>query len=185
MKELTNEEVKVLTSKVDELFGSLDLKGVSSESVGFEDMPDGYYLSKVRSAELTTSKSGNPQVAFSFKVVEDGIDSQFDESTGTFTQTKIKGTKGRVFFKYYTLRDTKDAKKFVSDMMKFQVNDKGESLPADAFMNANTINEALAILVDLAVYVNLSSSVNEDGAKSTWYNLISWKRAEQLELPIE
>lgn len=184
-KELTNDEVKELTSKVDELFGSLDLKGVSSESIGFEDMPDGYFLSKVRSAELTTSKSGNPQVAFSFKVAEDGLDVQFDEALGCFKQTPLKGTKGRVFFKYYTLRDTKDAKKFVSDMLKFQIDDKGTSLPAEAFLNSSTIRDALALLVDLAIYVNQTSSVNEDGVKSVWFNLISWKRAEQLELPVK
>jgi hypothetical protein len=184
-KELTAQELQELTSRVDELFGSIDLKGVSSESTGFDDLPEGYFLCEVKAADLTIAKSsGNPQVAFRFQSVENGVDITVDERTNATVQNVLKNTKNRSIFKYYTFKETKDVKKFVSDMLKFKIDEQGSSLPEEAFTNSATIKDALAILVDLRIYVNVSNSVNEDGTKSSWYNLISWKRAEQLGLPM-
>lgn len=184
-KELTAQEMKELNSRVDDLFGSLDLKGVTENSTGFEDLPECYILVKVENAELTMSKSGNPQVAFRLKSVADGIDIDVDEKTQATIQNVCKGTKNRVLFKYYKLVDSKDAKKFVSDMLKFQIDENGTQIPEEAFTNSHTISDALELLTDLQIYVNITHSVAEDGSKSSWTNLISWKRASDLGLPID
>ena len=175
-EQLTQEQLKVLSTRVNELFASVNVDDVSAESAGFSDAPEGYFLCEVKKDELTMSKSGNPQVAFTFKITEDG---RKIENTNEL----IKGSKGISIFKYYRLLDDKDVRKFVSDMLKFEVDENGSSLPKEAFTNDETINDALDIINGLQIYVQNTVTVNDDGSKSTWVNLITWKRAAELGLP--
>ena len=70
-------------------------------------------------------------------------------------------------------------------MLKFEGDTAGESLlPKEAFLSSETIEDALDILIGKRIYIQVSTTVNDDDSKSTWNNLISWKRAAALELPI-
>ena len=70
-------------------------------------------------------------------------------------------------------------------MLKFEGEVEGEPLlPKEAFLNSETLEDALDCLIGCGIYVNVSTSEKDDGTKSTWTNLISWKRADALELPM-
>ena len=172
-------------SKLDTLLGETDLSDVTSESTGYSDLPDGYYLTTVDKAELTVSKSsGNPMVAFMLGITGDGIDVEI-EDTGNVLHRSIKGTNNRKIFKYYVFKDDTSIKRFVADMLKFEGEVEGEPLlPKEAFLNSETLEDALDCLIGCGIYVNVSTSEKDDGTKSTWTNLISWKRADALELPM-
>lgn len=174
--ELTKEQLQDLTSKVNSLLSSTELDDVSAESSGSRNAPQGYFLCEVVSAELKLSKKGDPQVAFRFKIVEDG----FDDGESL---EQLKKTKGINIYKYYRLVDETDLKRFISDMLKFEVNDKGESLPKDAFGSADLIQKTLEIVTGLHIYVHVTYTKNTDGSMSSWTNLMTWKRAAELELP--
>ena len=170
-------------SKLDEVLGKVDLSDTTSESSGFSDLEPGYYLVSVDSAELTASKkSGNPQVRLVLKVVENGVAYDADEA-GNLTVRDLKGSKGRCIFKYYPLKDDSTVKRFVSDMLKFEVKEGEPALPAEAFTTAAVLADSLDAITDMQVYAQLTSS-GEGENKTTWTNLISWKRAKQLELPM-
>ena len=63
-------DIAMTMNTLDDLLKATDLNDVTSESSGFDDLPAGYYLSEVNSAELTISKnSGNPQVKVVFKAL--------------------------------------------------------------------------------------------------------------------
>lgn len=174
-----------LYSQLNQVLGNTDLSDVSAESSGFSELPEGYYLCEVEKSELKTSKSsGMPMAAFQFKICEDGIDVQVDEKNDIHL-SQIKGSKNRKIFKYYTLKDETSVRRFVTDMLKFEGDNEGESLlPKEAFMTAETLADALDVLIGLRVYVQVSITTNDKDENSTWYNLISWKRAKALELPL-
>lgn len=179
------EELKKVLGSLNSLLADTKLDDVSSESSGFESLPDGYYLTEVEKAELTVSKSsGSPMAAFQVKVVEDGVSANID-SKGLVDVTEIPRTKNRKIFLYYVLKNESSVKRFVADMLKFEGATAGESLLGkEYFTNAELLEDALDVLIGSRIYVNVATSENKDGSESTWNNLISWKRASALELPM-
>lgn len=182
-------DITMTMNTLDNLLKATDLNDVTSESSGFDDLPAGYYLSEVNSAELTISKnSGNPQVKVVFKVVEDGVtqdevtQDEYDDK-GYAIRKNLPKTTGRLIFKYYPLKDEKTVRTMVSDMTKFEGEVKGEPLlPKEYFKETSLLNEALACLTGSRIYVHITTSTNKEGKTNNWVNLISWKRAAQLDL---
>lgn len=173
--------INEMLSSLDSLLNQTDLSEVTSEGSGsFSELPDGYYLSEVEKAEIKESKSSHmPMVAFQFKVAEDGLTS---DDNGEFIP--VNKTKNRKIFMYYVLKDDSAVKRFVTDMLKFE-NQEGESiLGKEYFTNSELLADALDILVGSRIYIQSSTNVNKDETTSVWKNLISWKRAKALELPL-
>lgn len=174
-----------IIKSINDLLKQTNIDDVTSESNSFSELPEGYYLCKVDKAELTESKSSKaPMVAFTFSVVENGHTYVADEE-GNVQQKEVKNSKNRKIFMYYSLQDTSQVRRFVSDMLKFEGDEPGVPLiDKEYFMNADLLSEALAILVDMNIYIQITVSEKEDGTTNTWKNLISWKRAANLELPL-
>lgn len=170
-------DMNELFKKVDDVLSKVDLSKTTAESAGFAELQPGYYLCEVTGADLGTSKnSGNPQIKLTLKVVENGI--AFDDDDNVIVR---EGSKNRNIFKYYPLKDESTVKRFVSDMLKFE-NEDGESiLPAEAFTTAEVLNESLDVIVGMRIYVQLTIS-GEGENKNTWTSLLSWNRANDLEL---
>ena len=170
------------------LLSSVKLDDVTAQSndKNFSDLPEGYYLCEVEKAELTTSKSsGNPMVAFQFKVVEDGLGVEVKEGRTVFVD--LPKTANRKIFKNYVLLTEDDVKKFVSDMLKFEEPSVPDQpiLEKEAFLNAEYLEEALAVLETFRLYVQVTSYTKKStGEKQGWQNLISWKSARELNLPL-
>lgn len=177
-------DFKSLFDKLDGLLSTVDLSDVTAESAGFTELPDGYYLCEVEKTEIRESKSSKmPMAAFTFKILEDGYTAEVNES-GETVMNNIKKTANRKIFIYYVFKDERSVKRFATDMLKFEGEEEGEPLlPKEAFLNADTVNDALEILTGMRIYVHVSTTVNEDDTKTTWNNLISWKRAKALDLP--
>lgn len=180
MKQNEKDMTKVFNA-LDNLLNDTDLSDVSAESSGFSELPDGYYLCEVEKAELKESKSSHqPMVAFQFNVVEDGLG--IDEDGNFFD---LKKTKSRKIFVYYVLKDSNSVRRFVTDMLKFEGEKQDESiLGKEYFTNSELLTDALDILQGMRIYIQSSTTVNEDKSSSIWKNLISWKRARMLELPL-
>lgn len=180
-----DEAMKALAKRLDSLLGSTDTAEVTSESTGFSNLPDGFYLCEVEKAELKTSKKGDPMVAFQFKAIENGIDAKVEE-TGKITAKDIPKTKNRKIFNFYVLKDEDGVKRFVGDMLKFEGETPGEPLlTKEYFISSDVLEDALDILGGMRIYIQISTSVNKSsGESSTWNNLISWKKAAGMELPI-
>lgn len=167
---------KELLNQLDELLIGTDFKDVSADGAGFEDLKPGYYLGEVEKAELTTSKSsGNLMVMMRFKIVEDGVDLDEDGN-----KISLKG-KNRVIFKYFSLKDEASVKRMASDMMKFEDNAGVPLLPKEAFMTSSTLEDSLDVITGMRIYLHVTES-ERNGEKSSWTNLVSWKRAAALEL---
>ena len=175
-------------NNMNDIFASLngilqntDLTDVTAESTGFSELPDGYYLSEVEKAELKESKSSHqPMVAFQFTIVEDG--STVNEQ-GDFEP--IKKSKNRKIFMYYVLKDETAIKRFATDMLKFEGDKEGESLLSkEYFTNAEVLQDALEILKGMRIYIQSSTTINDDDSTSVWKNLVSWKRAKAIGLTV-
>lgn len=166
---------------LDNLLNDTDLSDVTAESSNFSELPDGYYLCEVEKAELKESKSSHqPMAAFQFNVVEDGLGVTED---ATFFD--LKKTKNRKIFVYYVLKDNNSVRRFVTDMLKFEGEVQDEPiLGKEYFTNSQLLVDALDVLVGSRIYIQSSTTVNEDKSSSVWKNLISWKRARMLELPV-
>ena len=176
-----NDNMEEMFENLDGLLAQTDLKDVTAEGAGFEELPEGYYLCEVEKAELKVSKSSKmPMVAFQFKVVDDGVTIKNENEDWT----PIKGSKNRKIFMYYVLKDETSVKRFATDMLKFEGDTAGESLlEKECFMNSSLLCDALEILESgYRIYIQISVSENQDGTSSTWKNLVSWKRAANLEL---
>lgn len=170
---------KTLSDVLDALLKDADLTKVTAESRGdFEELPQGYYLCEVEKAELKESKSSkSPMAAFTFKVVEDGH--LLSVTTNGDTElTDIPHTKNRKIFIYYPFKDKASIQRFASDMLKFEGNTEGVPLLAkECFTKTELIEDALDVLIGMRVYVQITVNEKEDGTKTTWQNLLSWKRA--------
>lgn len=177
--------MKAMFDTLNKLLTETDITNVTSESTGFEELPDGYYLCEVEQAELKESKSSHqPMAAFKLKIVEDGKTAEVDEK-GNVKIRNIDKTKNRKIFMNYVLKDEKSVKRFVTDMLKFEGDVEGESLlPKEAFTTSETLEDAIDVLTGYQIYVSVSTTENDDGTKSVWNNMISWKRAAALELPM-
>lgn len=172
-------------TELSELLGKVNLEDVSADSAGFDNLPDGYYLSEVETAELTVSKnSGANMIKMMFSVVEDGLGVTQD-SFGHAKLVNLDRTKNRKIFIYYPLKDERTVKRFVTDMLKFEGEEEGEPLlEKEAFTNAEFLEDALQCLVGCRIYAQVSTTTNKNsGEAQTWTNLISWKRAKDLDLP--
>ena len=175
---------KNIFSTLNQILSKTDLTDITADTPVYEELKDGYYLCEVETAELKVSSKGSPMAAMRLKVVENGHDAEITE-TGDVILTEIPKTKGRCIFLNFVLTDEISVKRFVTNMLKFEGDNEGEPiLPKEAFTNADTIEEALSILVGMGIYVQVSTTIKNDGSKSTWNNLISWKRANALELPM-
>lgn len=169
---------------LDSLLAGLNLDKVTSDGVGKEDLPDGYYLSELTKTNLTTSKSsGNPMIVLDFKVVENGYDVQFDAKNNVSLK-EVNKTAGRTFTIFYPLSDEQRIKRAIADLLKFEETDGESLLSKEYFANTELLKEALSILVGMRIYVQTTTSEKPDGTKSVWQNLVSWKRVKALELPM-
>ena len=122
-------------------------------------------------------------VAFQFKVSDDGYNAELDGEEVNIT--RISKTKNRKVFIYYTLKDETSVKRFVTDMLKFEGENPGEPLLGkEYFTNSQLLEDALEVLIGMQIYIKINTSEKNDGSTSTWRNLISWKRAAALELPV-
>lgn len=184
-----NIDLSVLSQTLDELLKQADLSDVNAESAMSNDLPDGYYLCEVTKAEFTVSKSsGNPMIAFQFKVVEDGIKTVIDDYGYEKLLPAMK-TKGRIIFKNYVLNNLSNLNFFVSDMLKFEypTDDHPAIFDKSMFDTTENIAACLDILEDQAcriyMMVQTKPKKNNPEEKEKVYNAISWKRVGQLELP--
>lgn len=170
-----------------ELLGKIDLSDVSANSTGKKQEYDGYYLCEVVNAELTTSKSsGKTQVKVTLKAVENCLSLKDNDDSDIIEYESIEGSKGTMFYKYYPLVEEKDLKRFVSDMLKFESEPGVSILPKEAFLRPDTLEDALSVLVDMQLYVQVDNKRDENGTvTNTWYSLVSWSKANELELPVE
>lgn len=176
---MEQKDMSALFNNLDAVLKNTDLADVTAESAGFEELPDGYYLCEVEKTEIKESKTSHqPMAAFQFKVVENGIGV---DAEGNFTE--IKNVKNRKVFQYYVLSDEQKVKRFVTDMLKFEGKKEGEPiLPKEAFTTSETVVDALDALVGMRIYIQSSTTEKDDGSKSIWKNLISWKRVKALQL---
>lgn len=84
---------------------------------------------------------------------------------------------------YYVLKDENSIRRFVQDMLKFEGEKEGEPiLGKEYFTNAELLEDALEILKGMRIWVQSSTTVNDDESTSTWKNLITWKRAKNIGL---
>ena len=176
---------KDIIASINELLKQTNINDVTSESNNFQELPEGYYLCTVDTAEIKESKaSGNPMIAFTFTVAENGHHYVADKD-GNAEMQEVKGSKNRKIFMYYVLKDTQSVRRFVSDMLKFEGEEVGKPLlDKEYFMNFEILEDALKILEGMKIYVQVTKSENQDGTTRNWQNLISWKRAAALDLPM-
>lgn len=176
---------KDLIASINELLKQTNINDVTSESNNFQELPEGYYLCNVDAAEIKESKaSGKPMIAFTFTVSENGRHYVADKD-GNAEMQEVKGSKNRKIFMYYVLKDTQSVRRFVSDMLKFEGEEAGKPLlDKEYFMNFEILEDALKILEGMKIYVQVTKSENQDGTVRNWQNLISWKRAAALDLPM-
>lgn len=176
---------KDIIASINELLKQTNINDVTSESNNFQELPEGYYLCTVDAAEIKESKaSGKPMIAFTFTVSENGHHYVADKD-GNAEMQEVKGSKNRKIFMYYVLKDTQSVRRFVSDMLKFEGEEAGKPLlDKEYFMNFEILEDALKILEGMKIYVQITKSENQDGTVRNWQNLISWKRAAALDLPM-
>lgn len=179
-----NEVLAKVFAQANEILKQADLDDVTAESTGFSELPDGYYLAEVVKASFGESKSSHlPMISLQLKNVQEGLVVNVD-AKNKISLSELKGTKNRMHFIYYVLKDTTAVRRMATDMLKFE-SEPGESLlPKEAFTTAETLNDSLEVIEGMRIYVNVSTSGEGDN-KRQWTNLISWKRAAALELPIE
>ena len=170
-------DMNEIFNELDAIISSTDISKVTAEGSGFEELPEGYYLSEVEQAELTVSKnSGDPMVKFVYKVVEDGI--YVDEDGNNIS---LSGTKNRKIFKYYVMKDGDSFKRFVTDMLKFE-NDEKPLLEKEMLMSSQLINDCLEVLIGMRIYIKCTVSENKDGTEGRWYSPTSWEIMNKLEI---
>lgn len=176
---------KDIIASINELLKQTNINDVTSESNNFQELPEGYYLCTVDAAEIKESKaSGKPMIAFTFTVSENGHHYVADKD-GNAEMQEVKGSKNRKIFMYYVLKDTQSVRRFVSDMLKFEGEEAGKPLlDKEYFMNFEILEDALKILEGMKIYIQVTKSENQDGTTRNWQNLISWKRAAALDLPM-
>lgn len=171
-------EMNDIFASLDKLLGETDLSDVTSESNNYPQLKDGYYLCEVMTAELKTSKAGDPMVAFKFVTAEDG--KEIDEDG---IVVPIPKTTNRNIFINYVLKDEVSVKRFVTDMLKFEGDEIGKPLlEKEYFLNSEVLEDALDILIGKCIYISISTSEKSDGTKSTWNNPVTWKRVAALGL---
>lgn len=171
-----------ILKSLNEILQNSDLTDVSSESSG-RSLEDGYYLCEVQKGEIKeTSQTHQPMVSLTMKVVEDGYKVEIGESDVTLNP--IKNTKNSLIWINYVIKDEASLKRFASDMLKFEAEEGKPLLEKEAFMEASIMEDAISLLEGNRIYVQVSTTQSKDGQNRTWNNLISWKRADKLNLPM-
>lgn len=180
-----SEENNDLFEDLNEVLQSTDFSNVSADNGGgFENLPDGYYLAEVKEAELKRSKAGKPMVSIRFSVVDNGY---------TFTENdecvQMAQGKNRLIFKNYVISDATGAKRFASDMMKFEDPEKPSEplLPSDAWKDKDTLVMSLQVLdmMNCRIWLHLETRIGKDGNNNQWTSLLSFDRANQIGLPTD
>lgn len=189
------EDEQSILDDIDAVLGITDLSKVTAESTGFEDLPDGYFLTEVVESKLERVKSGKnqgkPKATIKFKIIEDGYkltgDPNSDEEETTFDT--LAGTKNRTLYKHYPLGDPEGIKKLVSDMKKFEDPETPgkQLLPDEAWTTASTLKGSIEVLsqLNIRIWVHNKVTVKDDGTSSNWVDLESFSRAAQLGLPVD
>ena len=170
---------------LDQLLASADLSNTSEEGVKSE-LPDGYFLSEVKKAELKTSKSGNAMVAIEYNTIEDGKKSVVDEQ-GYAQLVEAPKTADKTIYVNYVLSNELQIEFFVADMLKFQDPETNESIfTKDDFKSSEAIENVCAMLEQGGIIYIAVQTVEkkngEPGETEKKFKPISWKRARQLEL---
>lgn len=180
-----DDKLKELFKSVDELLGSTNLDDVTAEGSGYKELPDGYYLAEIVKAELVESKSSHlPMVSLHFVIVENGLSVSLEEESSVSFR-ELDKTKNQRISLYYVLKDETSVKRFVTDMLKFEGDEEGEPLLSkEYFTNSELLEDALDVLIGSRIYIQISTTLDKNDNESTWRNLISWKRAKALELPL-
>lgn len=171
-----------LFDSLDELLKETDVKETkATDDEGFKDLPAGYYLFEVADdSELNISKnSGNPQVKLSLKVVEAY---KIDDDTDEFVEMKTP----KHTYKYFPLKDSEGILKLSINMKKFEDPDKpGEPIFGESdFKNSKAIRAMIEDAIGLYIWGQVTVS-EKNGEKSSFTNLMSWKRAIDLGLADE
>lgn len=172
--------------QLSDLLSQVNWETVTEEN-SFEDLPEGFYLCEVEKAELKENKAKtNMQVSFRFNVVDNGLAEKLD-AKGNSVLVENSGTKGRKVFKHYAFKDAASVKRFVNDMLKFEdPSTPGEPiLSVDYFTMEETFPDALGVIESMQLRLYIQARYTErDGKKTCWYDLISWKRAAEMGLPV-
>ncbi len=157
-----------------------DVTAESSEQ--FTSLPDGYYYTEVESAELTLSKNTKqPQVKWVMKNIEDGITMDDDDKLHY-----IRGSKNKKHFTYSSLKDERNVENFISDALKFEGEVKGKPyLEREYFTTAETLSDALELLIGKRIWLHVETTEKDDGTTSTWTRFVSFARANKLGLEKE
>lgn len=183
---MSNVDNKDLLAAINKAMEGVNFDNVDPEASGFSELPDGYFLTSVKKAEFGFSKKGALQVAMQFKIEENGVELTLDKYNNV-VQKELKGTKGRIIFKYYNYETEDKILKFANDMAKFEDENGDQLIDADAFKSgAEILLDSLELLVQSGsrVYVKNDVNKNDDGTSSSWANLVSWKTAEKLGLAV-
>lgn len=194
---MANDDKKLtdITSILDDVledYTTEEIEKVDKEGNGnFEELPEGYYLCEIESAELNISKnSGKLMASFKCKAVDNGI--ALDDNDNF---VEIQHTKNRYIFKHYVLQNDdpkkqKDAiDRLIQDIKKFE-GDPGVPLvqPLLDELKSNNISKrefimgSLEFLTGMQIYIMVEKT-EKSGQTSVWYRLISWERASNLKLP--
>ena len=178
-------DLSIINQALDELLQATDLSKVSASGVGFEDLPDAYYLTETVKYDIKMSPGNDnaapcPMITLSFKVLDNGWKRLEDEDNFV----RVEGTKGRWISKTYWLSDTQSVKKFTSDMLKFENPEMpGEPiLDIEYFTNSQLLRDAMDIIASqLRIYIKLSSYEKKDTKETKQtQNLVKWSVIEQI-----
>jgi hypothetical protein len=154
-----------------------DVTADSSEQYG--SLPDGYYYVELKEAELMISKNTQqPMVKWVFKNVEEGITINENDEL-----QRLRNTNNKNQYVYHSLKDSTAAERFISDALKFEGDKPGQPfLEKEYFTTAETLYDALQLLVGQRLWLHVDTTENKDGSTSTWTRFVSWKRATKLGL---
>lgn len=183
-------DISKVSRILDDIANKTDLSKTTEEGASF-DLPDGYYLSEVRKAELTETKStGNPMFSFEFRTIEDGKKIIIDEQ-GYSQLVDAPKTAGQRIFQNYVISNEMNFGFFVSDMLKFQDPDTNEPLfdKEKDFVDTESMVAVCDTLVaaGMVIYIMVQTTKRKnpqtgEEEKIKKYNPISWARARRLGL---
>ena len=171
-----NQNLNQLYKNVNDILKRMNVSEIDPNKQEYQGLQTGYYLCSFK-VEITTSKAGNLQAKAEMTIVEDGIAINED---GDFEE--IKNSAKRKLWKYYPLTDEDKVKNFIKDMKKFEDEDGSPILTNDDFNSIESIQLACEVIEDLQLFVYVNNYKNKNGEDSSFYNVISFKRAEELGL---
>ena len=179
-----NIDYSKISQTLDELLKNVDLSNTSEDGVK-QDVQDGYYLSEVKKAELSESKSGNPMFTIEFNTVEDGKKIIVDDD-GYAQLEDAKNTTNKRLFLNYVLSNEIQIGFFVSDMLKFQdLETDTPFFTKEDFQDTEGILRVAEMLSAGGIIYLMVQTVekkNEPGQYEKKIKPITWKRARKLEL---